>query len=170
MVLSSEKREAALQRQKERGLGSSSNLEEEAPPLKVAKPNVSEKPTTTTPGSSSKATVLETAKGNSPPKATTTSHSAAPGAPQIPQPTYLLNFEQNKQVMGMKVAALQALQKAMQLDPGTKSSFEMRFECIKFCATSGEAVFDPDTPTFEFPDLKVQDFLPPAATTPSRSA
>ena len=71
----------------------------------------------------------------------------------------------------MKVTVLQELQTAMQMDPGSKSAFAMRFECIKFCGVSGEAIFEPDTPKFEFPDLKVQDFTAPAAaTTPSQSA
>ena len=70
----------------------------------------------------------------------------------------------------MKVPALQDLQTAIQMDPGSKNAFTMRFECIIFCGVSGEAKFDPETPKFDSPDLKVQDFIAPAAAhTPSQS-
>ena len=81
------------------------------------------------------------------------------------EPTYLLDLEQFKQVVPMNHTSLQALATAMTIDPDEKGKAALILEIARFAGTCDSVKsFDVSTDTFEFENLKKQDFHQPAAS------
>ena len=109
-----------------------------------------------------------------PATASATNTSVAPAAPAAVapaaapnvlavEPTYLLDDDQFAQVLVMKNDTLRALAKAMQVDVDGDTKAIMIKKILRFKGTcTSVKSFDADTDTFEFEDLKKQDFHQPA--------
>ena len=81
------------------------------------------------------------------------------------EPTYLLDIDQFKQVVGMNLDSLKALAKAMTIEEDEKSKAVLLLEIARFTGTCDSVKsFDVSTDEYEFENLKKQDFQQPAAS------
>lgn len=83
------------------------------------------------------------------------------------EPVFLLDDDQFTQVLVMKVDALKALASAMGIDVEGDARAMMIKKVVRFMGTCDSVKsFDPSTESFEFEEMKKQDFQQPTAQPP----
>jgi hypothetical protein len=113
-------------------------------------------------GSSSTSVTNSSSVANSPASDPVKKPANDPAKPPSQAFSYLLDQLKCKEVMKLSKSPLVALAKALDLD-STRPLDALRIDVIRFCGTSDNPIWEPDTPKFKFPKLVKQDFLVPAA-------